>query len=66
MLEIGDDERVIIETAAAFATKRLAPQALEWDATGHFPVDVLREAAELGMGAIYCGEDVGGSGSAPP
>ena len=27
-----------------------------------FPVDELREAAELGMGAIYCSEDVGGSG----
>ncbi len=26
------------------------------------PTDVLREAAELGMGAIYCGEDAGGSG----
>ena len=28
----------------------------------HFPTDVLREAAELGMAAIYCREDVGGSG----
>ena len=30
--------------------------------TKHFPVDVLREAAALGMGGIYIGEDVGGSG----
>ncbi|MFN8073281.1 MAG: acyl-CoA dehydrogenase family protein [Mycobacterium sp.] len=59
---LDDDERVIVETAAAFAAKRLAPHALEWDKTKHFPVDVLRESAELGMGAIYCGEDVGGSG----
>lgn len=62
MFELDDDERVITETAAAFAAKRLAPQALEWDETKHFPTDVLREAAELGMAAIYCGEDVGGSG----
>ena len=59
---MDDDERVIAETAAAFAAKRLAPHALHWDRTKHFPVDVLRESAELGMGAIYCGEDVGGSG----
>jgi alkylation response protein AidB-like acyl-CoA dehydrogenase len=59
---LDDDERVITETAAAFAEKRLAPYALEWDATKHFPVDVLREAAGLGMAAIYCREDVGGSG----
>jgi len=59
---LDDDERVIAETAAAFAAKRLAPHALEWDATKHFPVDALREAAGLGMAAIYCHDDVGGSG----
>jgi len=59
---LDDDERVIAETAAAFAEKRLAPYALEWDENHHFPTDVLREAAELGMAAIYCDEEVGGSG----
>jgi len=62
LFALDDDERVITETAAAFAAKRLAPYALEWDAAQHFPVDVLREAAELGMAAIYCRDDVGGSG----
>jgi alkylation response protein AidB-like acyl-CoA dehydrogenase len=56
------DERVIVETAAGFAAKKLAPFALEWDESHHFPVDELREAAELGMAAIYCSDDVGGSG----
>lgn len=60
--DLDDDERVIVETAAAFADKRIAPHALEWDATHHFPVDVLREAAQLGMAAIYCRDDAGGSG----
>lgn len=59
---LDDDERVITETAAAFAAKRLAPHALEWDETEYFPVEALREAAELGMAAIYCREDAGGSG----
>jgi len=59
---LDDDERVITETAAAFAAKRVAPHALGWDAAKHFPTDVLREAAELGMAAIYCRDDVGGSG----
>ncbi|MEY8017980.1 acyl-CoA dehydrogenase family protein [Mycobacterium servetii] len=62
LFALDDDERVITETAAAFAAKRLAPHALEWDAAQHFPTDVLREAAELGMAAIYCRDDVGGSG----
>ncbi|WP_192860350.1 acyl-CoA dehydrogenase family protein [Mycobacterium sp. MS1601] len=62
MFGLDDDERVITETAAAFATKRLAPHALDWDAAKHFPVEELRAAAELGMAAVYCSEDVGGSG----
>ena len=62
LFALNDDERVITETAAAFAAKRLAPHALEWDAAQHFPIDVLREAADLGMAAIYCRDDVGGSG----
>ena len=62
MFTLDEEERVISETAAAFAAKRLAPYALEWDASHHFPVDALREAAELGMAAIYCSEDAGGSG----
>ncbi|MCV7378872.1 acyl-CoA dehydrogenase [Mycobacterium alsense] len=62
MFTLNDEERVITETAAAFAEKRMASHALEWDAANHFPTDVLREAAELGMAAIYCRDDVGGSG----
>ncbi|WP_137148917.1 acyl-CoA dehydrogenase family protein [Mycolicibacterium sp. CR10] len=62
MYVMDQDERVIAETAAAFAAKRLAPHALDWDADKHFPVDVLRESAELGIAAIYCAEEVGGSG----
>ncbi len=48
--------------AAAFAREKIAPHALEWDATKHFPVDVLRAAAALGMAGIYIRDDVGGAG----
>jgi len=61
-VSLDDDERVISETAADFAAKRIAPHALEWDKAKPFPVDVLRESAELGIAAIYCRDDVGGSG----
>ena len=33
-----------------FADERIAPHALKWDEEKHFPVDVIREAAGLGMG----------------
>jgi alkylation response protein AidB-like acyl-CoA dehydrogenase len=58
---LTDDQVAIRDMAGAFAAENLAPHAIEWDETKHFPVDVMREAAALGMGAIYVRDDVGGS-----
>ncbi|MCZ4562372.1 isobutyryl-CoA dehydrogenase [Rhodococcus sp. IEGM 1401] len=62
MFTLNEDERAINDTAREFADEFLAPNAIEWDQSKHFPVDVLRKAAGLGMGGIYIREDVGGSG----
>ncbi|WP_433727202.1 acyl-CoA dehydrogenase family protein [Nocardia sp. CA-129566] len=62
MFALDDDERAITAMARDFADEYLAPNALEWDEQKHFPVDVLRKAGSLGIGGIYIGEDVGGSG----
>ncbi|HEY8382177.1 MAG TPA: isobutyryl-CoA dehydrogenase [Microvirga sp.] len=59
---LTDDHIAIRDMALAFAAENLAPHAVEWDETKHFPVDVMREAASLGMGGVYIAEDVGGSG----
>ncbi|WP_026910285.1 acyl-CoA dehydrogenase family protein [Patulibacter minatonensis] len=59
---LDDDQREIAAMARQFADDRIAPGAVEWDEEKHLPVDVLREAAELGLGAIYCDEEFGGSG----
>ena len=49
------------DMAREFAAEKIAPHALRWDEEKHFPVDVMREAATLGMGGIYIKDDVGGS-----
>ena len=36
--------------AYKFAESHLEPKAAEWDRTKEFPVDVYKEAAELGFG----------------
>jgi alkylation response protein AidB-like acyl-CoA dehydrogenase len=59
---LSDEQLAIRDMARAFADERLAGGALEWDQKRIFPVDVMREAAGLGMAGIYVGEDVGGSG----
>ncbi|MCF7644181.1 isobutyryl-CoA dehydrogenase [Bacillus subtilis] len=60
--ELNEEQNSIFAMAADFAAQELAPHALEWDEQKHFPVNVLRKAAALGMGGIYIRDDVGGSG----
>ncbi len=59
---LTDEQAAIREMALAFAREEIAPHALAWDKDKHFPLDTLRKAAELGMGAINAREEFGGSG----
>ena len=60
--ELNEDQRAFQQTARDFAAAELAPYAADWDRDGFFPVDKLRQAAQLGFAGIYVREDVGGSG----
>lgn len=62
LFALNDDHRAITDMAQTFAREKIAPHALDWDERKHFPTDVLREAAALGMAGIYAREDIGGSG----
>ncbi|MDR5701620.1 acyl-CoA dehydrogenase family protein [Agromyces aerolatus] len=62
MTIITEERLAIVEAVRDFASTVLAPNAAEWDASKHFPVDALAQAGELGLGGIYVQEDVGGSG----
>ena len=59
---LTEEQSAIQDTALSFAKERIAPKAAEWDETAHFPVDVIRETAALGMGTIYVDAEKGGSG----
>ena len=62
MFALTSEHLAIRDMAKAFADERFAPHAIGWDEAKHFPVEALREAAALGMGAIYVREESGGSG----
>ncbi len=57
---LTEDQRAIQDAARQFAEAELAPHSAEWDETKHFPVDVMRMAAEMGFCGIYTGEEHGG------
>src|SRR4030095_14515658 len=58
---LNEDQVAVRDMAREFAAEKIAAHALRWDEEKHFLVDVMREAATLGMGGIYIKDDVGGS-----
>jgi len=59
---LDEDQIAVRDMARQFAEEKIAPHSVRWDEEKHFPVDVMREAAKLGMGGVYIRDDVGGSG----
>ena len=60
--DLTDEQRQIQEMARAFTADAITPHAAEWDEKHIFPRDAIRQAAELGFGAIYVSEEHGGIG----
>jgi alkylation response protein AidB-like acyl-CoA dehydrogenase len=60
--DLTDEQRQIQEMARQFTADAITPHAAEWDERHIFPRDVIRQAAELGFGAIYVSEESGGIG----
>jgi butyryl-CoA dehydrogenase len=58
---LTEDQIAVRDMAREFAAEKIAPFALKWDEEKFFPVDMMREAAALGIGGIYIRDDVGGS-----
>ncbi|APE29515.1 acyl-CoA dehydrogenase [Halomonas aestuarii] len=59
---LTDDQKALASAAADFARAELADHAADWDASSHFPVDVIRRAGEAGFLGIYTPEEHGGLG----
>ncbi|MFV0278626.1 MAG: acyl-CoA dehydrogenase family protein [Parahaliea sp.] len=59
---LSDEQQAFVDSARAFSLGALAPMAAEWDATSHFPRDVLAQAGELGFMGMYTPERAGGLG----
>lgn len=60
--DLTEEQRLLVESARAFARHELAPKAADWDRDHHFPVEVLRAAAEQGYLGLYIAEEDGGLG----
>ena len=59
--QLTDEHQLLRDMASNFAREKLLPEAAFWDEHAFFPVDVLREAASLGMAGMVAREDIGGA-----
>ena len=60
-----DEQRLAAGSARAFAARRLAPDAQERDRTGRFPLEQIRELADMGFLAMRVPTADGGPGLDP-
>ncbi|MCW1403016.1 acyl-CoA dehydrogenase family protein [Novosphingobium sp. MW5] len=60
--DLTEDQLAIQDMARKFTADRITPFAAKWDEDHHYPVDVWKAAGELGFGAIYVSEEMGGIG----
>ncbi len=59
---LNEDQKALVAAAEDFAEAELAGHTAEWDATSHFPVEVIRRAGEAGFLGLYTPEAHGGMG----
>lgn len=60
--QLSDEQRAILDIAREFGRDRIGPHALEWDRAGTIPKSLWRELGDLGFGAMFAPEPVGGTG----
>lgn len=59
---LSDRQKQLIEKARDFASKEIAPVALEYDKEGTYPEEILKKAHDLGLMYTNIPKEYGGSG----
>jgi alkylation response protein AidB-like acyl-CoA dehydrogenase len=62
-MRLTDEQRLLQETARAFAQKELAPHAAEWDRDARFPAAAVAELGRLGFMGMLVLPEYGGAGA---
>src|SRR6188768_704501 len=60
--ELNEEQLQVKHSVREFAESEIAPHALEWDESQHFPVELRPKLAELGLLGVLFPEEYGGAG----
>ncbi len=61
-LELTEEQQLLRKSVREFAESEVRPLAKELDETGHFPRELFRKAAEIGLTGVAFPETEGGAG----
>lgn len=61
-LALTDEHEMIRQAARKFAQERIAPIAAEYDQSGEFPLETIKEMGQMGFMGIEVPEEYGGAG----
>jgi alkylation response protein AidB-like acyl-CoA dehydrogenase len=59
---LSEEQAQIVGMVEEFAAEKLAPMTGVWDREAHFPLDVMREMAGLGLAGLFVDPEHGGTG----
>ncbi|MGR3541130.1 MAG: acyl-CoA dehydrogenase family protein [Hasllibacter sp.] len=59
---LTEEQDAVLDMARSVAAERIAPHARAWEEAGEIPRDLWPHLAELGFGALYVPEEMGGTG----
>ena len=59
---LTDEQKQIQQMVRDFAESEIKPHIVEWDEAQHFPVDLFRQAGQLGLLGVTLPEEYGGAG----
>jgi alkylation response protein AidB-like acyl-CoA dehydrogenase len=57
----SEEQELLRRTVREFAEAEMRPHVMEWDEAQHFPMELLRRLADLGLMGIQFAEEYGGS-----
>ncbi len=61
-LDLNDEESLLLDSVRALARDRIAPRAADYDKSGDFPWDNVKDINALGLNAMFIPEKYGGAG----
>src|ERR671924_2299773 len=60
--QLNEEQQQLRKSVREFAEREIAPHVMQWDESGEFPLNVVKELGRLGLMGIVFPQEYGGAG----